>query len=341
MAGLNQGEQHPYLESLSKDQSIDSLIKLFKDNDHQFQRDDIASILAIPFKAQSIPLDIRDDLIYYLKINQQHFFQLGLLAECQDNHKYILADDFVWKLFSQDDFFIVRDTLDREDVEMHKKAINSGIIEAFHNIFTLRDLNDITYTQFMAFFHFTWPYNSEISSILVEKKSLIFLLRLLDHQNNDILNESINALVNIMYGGTIGLDETQIHPYYENLIQVGGIEKIYSLFKRNMSSQSKDSSAKCLGIAFKAQKIDDETMRKEIIIHLKSILEDDAGEIDEEVELALRCLAQNPDNCVEIEKEKSVLDEYKNGENKDDDNHYEKDDDEEDDDDKDEDEDDF
>ncbi|KAA6371390.1 MAG: hypothetical protein EZS28_033083 [Streblomastix strix] len=102
-----------------------------------------------------------------------------------------------------------------------------------------------------------------------------------------------------MYGGTLGLDENQIHPYYKDLSQVGGIEKIYSLFKSNISRKSKDCSAKCLGIAFKAQKIDDENMRKEIIKYLKSIIENDAGEIDDEVELALRCLAQNSDNHVE------------------------------------------
>ncbi|KAA6383217.1 MAG: hypothetical protein EZS28_021256 [Streblomastix strix] len=186
---------------------------------------------------------------------------------------------------------------DREDAEIRNNAANSGIIEALHNIFTTRNLDEILYFHFLAFFQFTWPYNAEMSRILVDKKSFDFLLRLLDHKNTKVVNESINAMVNIMYGGTIGLDENQVHPYYNELISVGGIEKIYSLFKRNLKT-SKDTASKCLGIAFKAQKIEDKTMRKKIITHLKSIFDRN----DEEVEHALRCLSQNSDNRVEIEK---------------------------------------
>ncbi|KAA6367366.1 MAG: hypothetical protein EZS28_037108 [Streblomastix strix] len=201
----------------------------------------------------------------------------------------------IQKLQDNEFKFLEKLLKDRKDPSLRKNAVNSGIIEALHYIFTTRDMDEITYPHFLAFFQFTWPYSAEMSRILVDKKSFDFLLRFLDHKNLNILNASINALVNIMYGGTLGLDESQVHPYYEDLTQTGGIEKIYSLFKRNVSRQSQNSAAICLGIAFKAQKIDDENMKKQIKTHLKSL----PDQSDVEVVLALKCLNQNSDNHVE------------------------------------------
>ncbi|KAA6360156.1 MAG: hypothetical protein EZS28_044317, partial [Streblomastix strix] len=80
-----------------------------------------------------------------------------------------------------------------------------------------------------------------------------------------------------MYGGAIRLDETSVHPFYNNIQQNGGIWKIFMLFKRNVSERSKNSSAICIGIAFKAREITDNDMKLEIIQHLKTILKKDSG----------------------------------------------------------------
>ncbi|KAA6381355.1 MAG: hypothetical protein EZS28_023117 [Streblomastix strix] len=287
----------------------------------------IAIIIANVFKSHPLQPDLIETVVRKLLLGN-NLDEIVFLSECSENQNTIFtiingdllqniqgSDEeklLIQKLQDNEFKFLEKLLKDRKDPSLRKNAINSGIIEALHYIFTTRDMDEITYPHFLAFFQFTWPYSAEMSKILVDKKSFDFLLRLLDHKNLNIINESLNAMVNIIYGGTLGLDESQVHPYYEDLTQAGGIEKIYSLFKRNLSRHSQNSAAICLGIAFKSRIITDENMKLEIITHLKSI----SYRSDDEVNLALRCLAQNLDNHVEIVKEESAIDVSDNDDDK-------------------------
>ncbi|KAA6381677.1 MAG: putative NEK protein kinase, partial [Streblomastix strix] len=278
---LKEGQKHPYHTQLSSDGVINKLIQMQHDKDKVDINYYIAQVIAYLFKAAALPPVNGKSIIDLLKVYR--IKDLTFLAECKDNHDDILADDFEHQLFKDDDLqllievseeekpqikkmqeiefkFLNEFLQNNEDDEMHKTIINSGIADALLSIFSTRDLDEITYTPFQTFFFFTWPYSAEISKLLIDKNPFPSLLRLFDHKDLDIINESINAMVNIMFGGTIGLDETSVHPYYEDLVQAGGIEKIYSLFKRNVSRQSQNSAAICLGIAFKSRIITDENM---------------------------------------------------------------------------------
>ncbi|KAA6338959.1 MAG: hypothetical protein EZS28_052653, partial [Streblomastix strix] len=181
----------------------------------------------------------------------------------------------------------------RKDEQLREKLIKVGTIDGLLKIFSSWDLNLITYDIFLAFFNFTYPYSFPISQLLIEKKPFPSLLRLFDHTNESISTEACNSIVNILYAGAIGTDPKSIHPYYEDLQQSGGIEKIFQLFKRSQKERSKNVSAKCLGIVFRAREITDPEMKVKIISHLKSIFNHEDEETLSEEKLALICLSQN------------------------------------------------
>ncbi|KAA6362203.1 MAG: hypothetical protein EZS28_042269, partial [Streblomastix strix] len=147
-----------------------------------------------------------------------------------------------------------------------------------------------------ALFVFTHPYSITISQLLFEKKPFRYLLRILDHQDSFIVGNAIAAIDNILYCGAIGSDESLENPYYEELYQQGGIQKIFKLFQQTDNQFNKDGSALCLGFAFKSREIGDAQMKEQIISHLQSIVNHNEEETRNEVKLALKFLSYNPVN---------------------------------------------
>ncbi|KAA6362572.1 MAG: hypothetical protein EZS28_041900, partial [Streblomastix strix] len=96
-------------------------------------------------------------------------------------------------------------------------AINAGIVDALHEILSTRNLDDITAPYSLALFVFTHPYSISISQLLFEKKSLTYLLRLIDHLDPIIVNSALAAIDNILYCGVISTNHALPHPYYEEL----------------------------------------------------------------------------------------------------------------------------
>ncbi|KAA6362434.1 MAG: hypothetical protein EZS28_042039 [Streblomastix strix] len=174
--------------------------------------------------------------------------------------------------------------------KLRRDLINAGIIDVLLQIFAKRDLDDITYPFTNAFFVFTYPSNLALCQLLVEKQPFPSLLRLLDHKVEDIINDVISSIDNIFYYAAIGTEITKQHPFYTNLALAGGIEKIYSLFQQSSDKFYKKISAICLGIVFRAQEINDSSMRKEVITYLKSMYEDSREDIRKLVRFSLQCV---------------------------------------------------
>ncbi|KAA6353601.1 MAG: hypothetical protein EZS28_050872 [Streblomastix strix] len=85
------------------------------------------------------------------------------------------------------------------------------------------------------------------------------------------------------------------------------INKIYELFKRKLDKNITDRAALCLGQLFKARKITDSEMRKTIIKHLKTIVNDEDEWVKDTSRILLEGLAQNGVNKAEIEKDGFVI----------------------------------
>ncbi|KAA6404101.1 MAG: hypothetical protein EZS28_000378 [Streblomastix strix] len=174
-------------------------------------------------------------------------------------------------------------------------AINAGIIDVLHEIISTRNLDDITAPYIHALFVFTHPYSIAISKLLFEKKSLTYLLRLLDHQDQQIINSALAAIVNILYCGVISTNHTLPHPYYEELVLQGGIQKIFTLLQQTTHQFSKNCLATIVGFVFRSREMPDPEMKDQIISHLKSNVNHQDEETRNEVNLALQCLQQNSD----------------------------------------------
>ncbi|KAA6376357.1 MAG: hypothetical protein EZS28_028115 [Streblomastix strix] len=171
--------------------------------------------------------------------------------------------------------------------------INSGIVDSLLKILSTWELDNITQPYIDALTSFTYPSNFEIIQQLIQKKSLPTLLRLFEHEDENIIKRAINAIDNIIYYGAIGTDTTQSHPYYQDLTQIGGIIKIFELFRRTKHEYSKIVSSTCLGIVFRAREMINPEMKVEIINYLKSIITHENYNLRKLAKLALKCLAQN------------------------------------------------
>ncbi|KAA6396113.1 MAG: hypothetical protein EZS28_008360 [Streblomastix strix] len=185
--------------------------------------------------------------------------------------------------------------------------INTGIFDSLLKILSTWELDQITYSYINTFSQFTYPSNFEIIQQLHQKKSLPTLLRLLNHKDENIVSSVINAIDNIIYYGVIGTDSTAVHPYYRDLAQIGGIIKIYELFRRTKHEYIKIVSSICIGIVFRAREMINLEMKFEIINHLKSIINHYNKDIKKLAKLGLKCLAQNQANLAEIRKDGFVI----------------------------------
>ncbi|KAA6362765.1 MAG: hypothetical protein EZS28_041708 [Streblomastix strix] len=165
-----------------------------------------------------------------------------------------------------------------------------------------RDFDQINDAHMDAYVNITYPYTPLISQLLYEQKPFQSLLRVLDHNDSDVVGNAIGSIDNILYGIVMESNRVCVHPYYTDLALLGGIEEIYSLFKRNTSEFSKSTSAITIGVAFRNREITDYSMKVEIVGHLKQIINHRREDMRREVKFALSCLAQNYANRIEIEK---------------------------------------
>ncbi|KAA6372378.1 MAG: hypothetical protein EZS28_032096 [Streblomastix strix] len=203
----------------------------------------------------------------------------------------------------------------RNDIELIKRIISSGIVESFLLIFTKRDLNSITRTYLSPLFDLTNNSSDEVKLLIAEKKPYPGLIRLLEHTNNNIAGDAIVSIFNIQLSGTNTTKESDPHPHYESIQESDGIKKIFALFQKNKSKYSRDRSAISLGYLFRAREITDPIMRQEIINHIKSLLNDDDDDGDDDdsdawvketAKNALKYLAQNDTNRSEILNEQEL-----------------------------------
>ncbi|KAA6395017.1 MAG: hypothetical protein EZS28_009450 [Streblomastix strix] len=180
-----------------------------------------------------------------------------------------------------------------------KKAIEVGIIDILLRTFTTLPLDRISPYHAWTFFEITYT-NAEVNSLLIKKKALPSIFRLLDHKDISIVNRSVISIRNILSSSNSSFTDT--HPQFEEVEACGGIDKLFEIFKRNVSKYSKDNASFCIALLFRTKQIE-----KEIIAHLISL----SFSLDESLrQLAkqrLIELSQNKENKEEIEKRGYIL----------------------------------
>ncbi|KAA6321374.1 MAG: hypothetical protein EZS28_054564, partial [Streblomastix strix] len=179
------------------------------------------------------------------------------------------------------------------DDDLRKTIINSGIVDYIFFIFETRDLSSITAPYIDVIRQLTLQCSDEVRLLLYSKKPYPYLLRLLNHQDNQVLLYTINLIVYILVSGSNTTSFSSLHPHFDQMSRYGGIEKLYSLFKRTeVNKQIKDLTAICIGELFNNAELP-HSMRTEIISHLMSIVGDSNAWTQSQSKIQLGNLAQN------------------------------------------------
>ncbi|KAA6378522.1 MAG: hypothetical protein EZS28_025950 [Streblomastix strix] len=190
----------------------------------------------------------------------------------------------------------------KENNEGKKLAIESGIIDALLHLLMAYPLDNITISHIWALFIFTYSSSDEIRLLLISKNSFQALLRLLDHPNIFVVNRAVVSIYNILLAGSNTTASSEPHPHFATIQPFDGIQKLISLFQRNISQYSKNFAAICLGELFKSKELPD-NMKREIISHLKAIFSRQEDDQKASAKDALSKLAQNSANIAEIMKD--------------------------------------
>ncbi|KAA6380548.1 MAG: hypothetical protein EZS28_023926 [Streblomastix strix] len=133
--------------------------------------------------------------------------------------------------------------------------------------------------------------------------ALIHIFETRDLNQITKLNSAISSLFNIIQAGSHSNSQSHLHPHYEKIQECNGIEKIFELFKKNISKFSRDRAALIIGYLFRARKIPDPNMRTEIISYLKICVNDTDVWIKDQAKWRIKDLMLNPVNRAEVEKD--------------------------------------
>ncbi|KAA6379436.1 MAG: hypothetical protein EZS28_025036 [Streblomastix strix] len=341
LAGSNtiaSSEPHPHFATIQTFDGIQKLYVLFQMNTSQYSKNFAAICLGELFISKELPDNMKKEIISHLKaiFSRQEDDQkvsakdtLSQLAQNSTNLAEIMKDvdldqianNLRKKLYGNEeqqkqikiqqdgDCWILASILSgREDDELRLRIINSGIVDALLNIFLIRDLNTITHAFSQAFFVLTTKSNNEIDQSLYEKHPYPALIRLLNHQNIDIADDTITSIYNILILGTDTPSISEKHPHFTDIHSCDGIRKLFDLFKRNdITKRINNITSRCLGNLFRAQEIPDKQLRTEIIAHLKALLKDPDDWEKNAAKKAIKYLSQNDVNRTEIEKDGFVI----------------------------------
>ncbi|KAA6352981.1 MAG: hypothetical protein EZS28_051492, partial [Streblomastix strix] len=259
-------DPHPHYESLQQCDGIKKIFALFQKNGSKYSRDRSALCIGYLFKARFIADPImRQEIINHLKslLNDSNARVKGrakdalkYLAQNDTNRSEILNEQ-EFKRIEQElkqpiegtqeqqknitqrqetDLLLLSSTIeDRNDNELKKRIIPSGIVESLLAIFINRDLNSITRTYSLAFFYLTNPSSDEVIHLLLEKKPYTGLIHLVEHTDDLVASDAIASIINILQTGSNTTPVSDPHPHYESLQQCDGIKKIFALFQKNGS----------------------------------------------------------------------------------------------------------
>ncbi|KAA6381976.1 MAG: hypothetical protein EZS28_022498 [Streblomastix strix] len=341
LAGSNttaSSDHHPHFATIQALDGIQKLYALFQKNASQYSKNFAAECPGELFKSKELPDNMKREIISHFKAilirsedNEKDSAKdaLSQLAQNSANLAEIMKDvdlnqianNLRKKLYGNEeqqkqikiqqdgDCWILASILsERKDDEIRLRIINSGIVDALLHIFLTRDLKIITHAFSQAFFVLITKSSDEFKQSLYEKHPYPALIRLLNHQNIDIADDSITSIFNIMILGTDTTSISEQHPHFVEIQSCDGIRKLFDLFKRNdITKHIKDTTSRCIGFLFRSQEIPDKQMQTEIIAHLKALLNDSDDWGKNAAKNAIKYLSQNAANRTEIEKDGFVI----------------------------------
>ncbi|KAA6388008.1 MAG: hypothetical protein EZS28_016465 [Streblomastix strix] len=191
---------------------------------------------------------------------------------------------------------------DKTDDLTQTKVITSDVASELSNIFETRDLNHITLPFIEAFLNISNSQDTEnIQSLIYTKKNPYpGFIRLLQHQDEEVVLSSFKSIENMLEGCINKIEGSQIHPHYQQFVDCNGIQKLFSFFQQTSNKKLKDAVSICIGKLFIEQEIPNKDIRAEIMPYLKSILTDEDEWTCIHSRRTLSFLAMNRNNRFEI-----------------------------------------
>ncbi|KAA6377956.1 MAG: putative CAMK family protein kinase, partial [Streblomastix strix] len=275
-------EQHPHYEAIAANQGIEKIFNLFQHNVSKYNKDCAAICLGHLFKCREITNELmRREIINHLitlltdvdswtkkaakvALNQLSRNKNNLTEILRTNFLAIITNELRKELEGTEEQIeqiqenqenlcnlLIGILKNREDNELRRQIIESGIVDALLHIFLTRRLETITPEYTNAFFKLIVPCSNEIRQQIYLKNPYPALIRLLSHSDEEIVNNSFGSIYNIQLCGFDTTLSTEQHPHYEEIAANQGIEKIFNLFQRNVSKYSKVRAAIILGHLFR------------------------------------------------------------------------------------------
>ncbi|KAA6391479.1 MAG: hypothetical protein EZS28_012999 [Streblomastix strix] len=108
-------------------------------------------------------------------------------------------------------------------------------------------------------------------SILI---SSYLTLEICNQSYNNVILYAINQIFNILGFGAKQASSSSQYPHFETISAYGGVDKLYSVFERNdVNKKVKGKATICISKLYRS-KVLDEKMRTDIILHLKTHIND-------------------------------------------------------------------
>ncbi|KAA6391675.1 MAG: hypothetical protein EZS28_012796 [Streblomastix strix] len=181
-------------------------------------------------------------------------------------------------------------------------VIEMGVVTSLLRFIDSQQLDKIQIYHIWAFFVFTCASNNQICLHLFNLNPFPTLVRLLDHSDSLVINKVVLSIFNIIIPGSNLTETASVHPYYESLEVVDGIQKLFDLYSRISNEEDKDAIVESIGNIYRAQEIPNDDMKKQIVSHLKQILMRVGDDQKAHAQIALSYLVQNSENLTEIKK---------------------------------------
>ncbi|KAA6355009.1 MAG: hypothetical protein EZS28_049464 [Streblomastix strix] len=164
------------------------------------------------------------------------------------------------------------------DTENGILAIESGVVKALIRSFSGQPFDQITRLSTYIFLRITYCLD-EIMNSIIDLNPFPALFR------------------------TLSTSSDLPHPYFDQFAISGYIQQLYNLFKQTNDNDDKDIASPSIGRLFRAKEILDINMRKEIIEHLKTLLDDKDEWNQTAAKQILKDLQINQVNKSEIEND--------------------------------------
>ncbi|KAA6395823.1 MAG: putative nek protein kinase, partial [Streblomastix strix] len=198
---------------------------------------------------------------------------------------------------------IITHFFEKKEDSVILEAVEAGFADSLLKIFSTYPLESITPSHVWTFFELTYIDDDQIKYDAFKNINFTGLVRLFDHPDIAVVNRAAVSIHNIINSGTNLTSKSSPNPYYQSLASCDGINKLFILFKKNLSKYSKDRASICISWLFRAKEIPNTEMRKEVISYLKAAVNDSDSWMKTCSMIILKNLVQDAVNRAEIEKD--------------------------------------